>query len=324
MPPKGGKAKARPNDTTGRERERLQKEHAEELERRQGELTMQQAVQREEKDQGVVDLTGGARGQTRLPGQTGAGPVNDDGFMQTAGEGETLLAAPVTTGGTTATTGGTLPAGTHSYRVTAVNANGESSPSPARAIATTGATSTATVTWGAVSGATAYRVYGRTAGSEGLLGEVAAGTTTFTDTGAAAVGRALPSRPTSSRAPAIKTNATAVTGTGTETGAAVPGGTIGDQRVRKTVDTVNAARVGSPSGPDPVAPLPVAARGAVAVDDGGAVRQVEDQTQVIRVNEDIEDVTIGAGNTYNFEAGRQYRVPKAVADHLEEKGYVWH
>jgi hypothetical protein len=47
-------------------------------------------------------------------------------------------------------------------------------------------------------------------------------------------------------------------------------------------------------------------------------------TVVIRVNEDIEDMTFGVGNNYSFKAGQKYKVPKNVADHLEEKGYVWH
>jgi hypothetical protein len=91
--------------------------------------------------------------------------------------------------------------------------------------------------------------------------------------------------------------------------------------VRKTVDTVNAVNVGAPGGPDIYAPQAVAAREA---EGGGRVRQVEDQSVVVRLNDDLEQVTIGAGNEYNFVAGQQYRVPKMVADHLEEKGYVWH
>lgn len=50
----------------------------------------------------------------------------------------------------------------------------------------------------------------------------------------------------------------------------------------------------------------------------------DDGTVVIRVNSDLEDVTIGAGNNYTFMEGQQYRVPAYVAAHLEEKGYVYH
>jgi hypothetical protein len=44
----------------------------------------------------------------------------------------------------------------------------------------------------------------------------------------------------------------------------------------------------------------------------------------LRVNTDLEEVTIGAGNHYNFLEGRNYIVPAHVYNHLEEKGYVWH
>lgn len=44
---------------------------------------------------------------------------------------------------------------------------------------------------------------------------------------------------------------------------------------------------------------------------------------VIRVNCDLEDVTLGYGNTYTFAEGRKYRVPLWIAEHLEERGLVW-
>jgi hypothetical protein len=48
-----------------------------------------------------------------------------------------------------------------------------------------------------------------------------------------------------------------------------------------------------------------------------------DDTTVIRVAEDINMMTIGVGNHYNFEAGKKYKVPKHVAAHLQEKGYLY-
>lgn len=61
----------------------------------------------------------------------------------------------------------------------------------------------------------------------------------------------------------------------------------------------------------------------VVIDDEGVgVREQPHRT--IRVNSDLEQVTIGAGNHYTFKEGEKYRVPAAVADHLEEKGLVWH
>jgi len=48
-----------------------------------------------------------------------------------------------------------------------------------------------------------------------------------------------------------------------------------------------------------------------------------DNMQVIRVAEDLENVTIGAGNNYTFKAGQKYKVAKHVAVHLQEKGYLY-
>jgi menaquinone-dependent protoporphyrinogen IX oxidase len=33
-------------------------------------------------------------------------------------------------------------------------------------------------------------------------------------------------------------------------------------------------------------------------------------------------MTLGAGNYYSFKAGQKYKVTKAVAEHLQEKGYL--
>lgn len=48
-----------------------------------------------------------------------------------------------------------------------------------------------------------------------------------------------------------------------------------------------------------------------------------DDTQVVRVAEDLEHVTIGVGKHYSFKAGQKYKVPKHVAQHLQEKGYLY-
>lgn len=52
--------------------------------------------------------------------------------------------------------------------------------------------------------------------------------------------------------------------------------------------------------------------------------EVAEPVREFRVNEDLENVTIGQGNNYNFYEGKKYRAPKHVYDHLDEKGYVWH
>lgn len=84
--------------------------------------------------------------------------------------------------------GGTLAAGTYSYRVSAINQNGETQAGP-KVLKTITSTN---VTAGNKSiilnipqqeQATGYSVYGRTDGAEKFLGHVAQGTTTFTDDG---------------------------------------------------------------------------------------------------------------------------------------------
>ena len=60
------------------------------------------------------------------------------------------------------------------------------------------------------------------------------------------------------------------------------------------------------------------------LNEAGEVVYVEAPARTIRVNANIEQMTFGAGNIYDFKEGGQYRVPAHVADHLEELGYVWH
>lgn len=103
----------------------------------------------------------------------------------------------------------------------------------------------------------------------------------------------------------VQTNDTKIIGRGPESPSEVIGGTPADALMRQVVDTANPP--------------------ARSVVDLG-VQEVsgEGRNVTIRVNEDLENVTIGAGTLYNFEAGRRYSVPKNIADHLEEKGYIWH
>lgn len=75
-----------------------------------------------------------------------------------------VLIPPVQAALATAASGGTITAGTYRYVVTAINANGETTASNEQTIVTTGSTSTVTVTWGAVTGATGYKLYKTAAG----------------------------------------------------------------------------------------------------------------------------------------------------------------
>lgn len=104
----------------------------------------------------------------------------------------TLVAAPGTLTPSTSTTGGTLPAATYYYKLTALNVAGETTASAEASQVTTGATSTVTFTYSAVSGATGYKVYRATSpGAEVYLTTIGA-VTTFTDTGAITPGTAAP------------------------------------------------------------------------------------------------------------------------------------
>lgn len=112
------------------------------------------------------------------------------------GRQETAPPAPTTT---TSGTGGTLADATYSYRISAVIGGVDTPASPAKTqVATGGGTSTVTVNWTTIaalpqfSGATAFKVYGRTGGSELLMATVNLPTTTFTDTGSVTPSGALP------------------------------------------------------------------------------------------------------------------------------------
>lgn len=116
------------------------------------------------------------------------------------------LGTPTNAAFSTATTGGTLAAGTYSYRVSALDGNGgETLASTATTQVTTGTTSTVTVNWTKVTGATGYKVYGRSASGEQLmatLGDVA----TWTDTGSVTPSGALPTSNTTGKGAATSTD----------------------------------------------------------------------------------------------------------------------
>ena len=47
-----------------------------------------------------------------------------------------------------------------------------------------------------------------------------------------------------------------------------------------------------------------------------------DDSVVVRIAEDIDQMVFGAGNFYSFKAGKKYKVSKALSIQLEEKGYL--
>jgi hypothetical protein len=102
-----------------------------------------------------------------------------------------VLPTPTSVSLSAATTGGTLAAGTYYYRVSAIDAYGETLASAEISVTTTGTTSTVTVNWSAVAGATGYKIYGRATGAELFLAKVGA-VTSWTDAGSITPAGALP------------------------------------------------------------------------------------------------------------------------------------
>jgi hypothetical protein len=99
----------------------------------------------------------------------------------TGGQGD-APAAPVAVG---SGTGGTLAAATYTYKNTYVKDGVESALSAAsNSYIATGSTSSVALTVAAVSGATSYKVYGRTGGTFTLMNTITAPTVLYTDTGA--------------------------------------------------------------------------------------------------------------------------------------------
>lgn len=102
-------------------------------------------------------------------------------------------ASPVLSVPTTVATGGNMVASTVSYRVTATNATSESLPSAeiTVVIPNGSATNAVVLAWPLVTGATGYRIYGRTPGAELFIGAVGA-VGTFTDPGTVTPAGAMP------------------------------------------------------------------------------------------------------------------------------------
>jgi len=103
------------------------------------------------------------------------------------------LATPTAAAFATASTGGTLVPATYYYRVSAINALGETLAfaEQSQVVGAGTNTNTVTVNWVAVTGATGYKVYGRATGAELLIATVGA-VTTYIDTGAVTPAGALP------------------------------------------------------------------------------------------------------------------------------------
>ena len=147
----------------------------------------------------------------------------DTGSTATAGTpsgtNTTGLATPVQAALATVTTGGTLAAATYFYVVSATNSIGETLKSNEQSVATTGATSSNTVSWAAITGATGYRVYRGTAiGAQTVYYAVGA-VTSYVDTNAASTaGTPSGSNTTTLASPVQSGLSTAATGGGIPVG----------------------------------------------------------------------------------------------------------
>lgn len=57
------------------------------------------------------------------------------------------------------------------------------------------------------------------------------------------------------------------------------------------------------------------------------VEQIEvdqpEETVQVTVAENIREMTWGAGNLQNFDAGHKYNMPRSMAEWLAERGYIW-
>lgn len=154
---------------------------------------------------GAVSASGTSSVPITAPGVTSTSTVQTKGLVSTA------LTAP--TNATFTAGAGTLTTATYYYRVTALNAAGETVPSTETSLSVTGPAGV-NVNWGAVTGATSYKVYGRSTGAELLVATVTAPTTTWLDSGAVTPSGAMPITGTSASI-SIPTNSRLDLGSGT-------------------------------------------------------------------------------------------------------------
>jgi hypothetical protein len=126
-----------------------------------------------------------------FPGATSTSTIQTKGLVSTP------LDTPVN--GTFTSTTGTLNDGSYCYRISALNAAGTTFPSTETCKAVSGGAGSngVIVTWGAVTGATSYKVYGRTTGTELYVATVTAPTVTWTDNGSVTPSGAMPTVNTS-------------------------------------------------------------------------------------------------------------------------------
>lgn len=99
--------------------------------------------------------------------------------------GATSIGSPGTPILLGSTTGGSMAAATYYYKIVAVNAAGTSLPGGEGSVTTTGSTSSVSLSWTPVAGATSYRIY-RGVAADTQTGYQVSGAPLFTDTSASA------------------------------------------------------------------------------------------------------------------------------------------
>jgi hypothetical protein len=160
--------------------------------------------------------------------------TNAQGETQPSAETYLAIAPLSTPSGASVVENGThtgfLKAGTlYSYRVSAINSAGETLACAAVTFTPASNNAIAYISWSAVTGATGYKVYGRTSGSEGYLATVT-GQVQYFDTGAATELQFVPSSNTTSGG--VTVNWGAVTGA---TGYKVYGRSTGAELLMATI-----------------------------------------------------------------------------------------
>ncbi|OGT56292.1 MAG: hypothetical protein A3E01_07000 [Gammaproteobacteria bacterium RIFCSPHIGHO2_12_FULL_63_22] len=171
----------------------------------------------------------------------------------------TTLSTPVNAAFSTDSTGGTLVPATYYYRVSAINAVGETlaSTETSQVVGAGTNTNTVTVNWAAVSNATGYKVYGRSTGAELLIATVGA-VLTYIDTGAVTPAGALPVANTTGGGAGVSSDVAVAAAAHVNVGifTADAAGIPGSQHRKVYQDTPgNDLFIGSLSGQEPVMKL---------------------------------------------------------------------
>jgi len=98
---------------------------------------------------------------------------------------------------------------------------------------------------------------------------------------------------------------------------------VAEEQAARASEISMATRVQEIKDETEVTDLTVNPAAPTIIDDVESVGvSLADDSVVVRLAESLEMMTFGAGNFYSFDAGKKYKVSKALAAHLEEKGYL--